>query len=160
MTPPQGAVPEARIEGLVGLSVGPSRWFAIDQARISAFGDLTEDFNPIHRDPAASPFGHTVSIGFLTLSLLSAMAEDGLPAIAGEAYKLNYGFDRVRFLAPVPSGRRVRGRGRISAVAAKGPGRHLLTLGMAIDIERAERPALIADWLVMVVTTTGATSEP
>ena len=92
-----------------------SRWFLIDQKRIDAFADATEDWQFIHVDPEAAkatPFGSTIAHGFLTLSMLSAIAYDALPRVSGLAMGVNYGFDKVRFVAPVRAGRRIRGRFR------------------------------------------------
>ena len=90
-----------------------SRWFVIDQARIDAFAEITEDRQFIHVDPQAAratPFGGTIAHGFLTLAMLSAFAQDARPKVSGVAMGVNYGFDRLRFLAPVPAGARMRGR--------------------------------------------------
>jgi acyl dehydratase len=87
---------------------GVSRWFEISQARIDAFAEVTEDRQFIHVDPVAAkatPFGGTVAHGFLTWSMLSAIAYDALPRVEGLAMGVNYGFDKVRFVAPVRSGR-------------------------------------------------------
>src|SRR5580698_2579435 len=95
-----------------GGEIGLSRWFTIDQKRIDAFAEITEDRQFIHVDPEAakaSPFGETIAHGFLTLSMLSALAMDALPAIEGRAMGVNYGFEKLRFLSPVPVGARIRG---------------------------------------------------
>ena len=88
----------------LGLEVGVSRWFTIDQARVDKFADLTEDWQYIHVDPVAAkktPFNGTIAHGFLTVSLLSAMYYDAIPVIEGSNLGVNYGFDRLRFLSPV-----------------------------------------------------------
>src|SRR4051812_37288432 len=109
-------MPVASIEEIrdkVGQEVGVSGWILVDQARIDAFADATEDPQFIHVDPVAAaktPFGGTIAHGFLTLSLLSRMAADAMVAPEGMKMGVNYGLDRVRFLAPVRSGKRVRGR--------------------------------------------------
>src|SRR5580692_7213184 len=98
---------------LAGSETGVSRWFTIDQKRIDAFAEITEDRQFIHIDPEAAratPFGGTIAHGFLTLAMLSAMAKDALPPLAGVALGVNYGLDRLRFLTPVKAGARVRGR--------------------------------------------------
>jgi len=98
---------------LTGKEVGVSRWFEIDQTRIDKFADVTEDWQFIHVDPqkaADTPFRGTVAHGFLTLSMLAAMAYDGLPAVEGRVMGVNYGFDKIRFVAPVRSGSRVRAK--------------------------------------------------
>ena len=100
------------IRAKVGEEVGVSSWLAIDQPRIDAFADATEDHQFIHVDPAAAAaagFGGTIAHGFLSLSLLSRMGAEGMLLPDGLKMAVNYGLDRVRFLAPVKSGSRVRG---------------------------------------------------
>src|SRR5215470_14779507 len=97
----------------VGEEIGLSGWLTVDQARIDAFADATEDHQFIHVDPAgaaAAGFGGTIAHGFLSLSLLSRMAADAFLLPDNLKMAINYGFDRVRFLAPVRAGKRVRGR--------------------------------------------------
>ena len=99
------------IKNAVGREVGVSSWILVDQARIDAFADATEDRQFIHVDPAAAaqtPFGGTIAHGFLSLSLLSAMGAEAMLVPDGIKIAINYGLDRVRFLAPVRSGSRVR----------------------------------------------------
>src|SRR3954464_13453528 len=101
------------IRARVGEEVGVSGWILVDQARIDAFAEVTEDHQFIHIDPEAAaktPFGGTVAHGFLTLSLLSRMAADAMVRLEGVKMGVNYGFERVRLMAPVRSGKRVRGR--------------------------------------------------
>ena len=101
------------IRARVGQEVGVSGWLPVDQARIDAFAEATEDRQFIHVDPEAAkqtPFGGTIAHGFLSLSLLSRMAAEASLLPDGLKMAVNYGFDRVRFLAPVRSGKRVRGR--------------------------------------------------
>ena len=117
------------LQGLIGQEVGLSRWFELDQGRIDAFARITEDEQYIHVDPeraAATPFGGTIAHGFLTLSLLSAMTYDAVPPLEGVLMGVNYGFDKLRFLAPVMSGSRVRGRFKLLSADDKGGGRWLL----------------------------------
>ena len=107
-------VPAAELAGMVGNRF-TSRWLTVDQARIDAFAKVTEDELFIHVDPErakATQFGGTIAHGFLTLSLLSAMAYSALPRIEGAVHGVNYGFDRVRFVHPVPA--REAGCARIS----------------------------------------------
>src|SRR5665213_2409439 len=102
--------------GLAGTETGVSKWFTIDQKRIDAFAEITEDRQFIHVDPdaaRATPFGGTIAHGFLTLSMFSAFASDALPRIDGLAMGVNYGFEKLRFLSPVPAGARIRGRFRL-----------------------------------------------
>lgn len=126
-----------------------SRWFAIDQDRIDAFAAVCEDDQFIHVDPdRATPtrFGGTVAHGFLTLSMLSAMAYDAMP-LRGEM-SVNYGFDRIRFLAPVPSGARVRARFALAASEERAPGETTLHWDVTVEVEGGgARPALVARWI-------------
>ena len=136
----------------VGTTLGTSRWFEIAQERIDRFADVTEDWQFIHLDPeraAQTPFGGTVAHGYLTLSMLAPMAYDALPSMEGMRASVNYGFDRIRFLAPVRSGARVRARFDLMEVAPKGDDRLLARLAVTMEIEGQDSPALSADWLVM-----------
>lgn len=140
------------LSSLIGQEIGVSRWFEIDQARIDAFADVTEDRQFIHVDPEAAkqtPFGGTIAHGFLTLSLASAMSYDAVPPLDGVVMGVNYGFDKLRFLAPVPAGSRVRGRFRLLSAEDKGGGRWLIKHELTVEIEGGDKPALIAEWLGM-----------
>jgi len=144
------------LPSLIGTEVGVSRWFEIDQARIDEFAKLTEDEQFIHVDPDMarhSPFGGTIAHGFLTLSLASAMSYDAVQTLDGVMMGVNYGFDRLRFLAPVKSGKKVRGRFVLKSAEDKGfdgvSTRWLLTHQLTVEIEGEDKPALIADWLSM-----------
>lgn len=145
----------SELSSLIGQEVGVSRWFEIDQARIDAFADITEDHQFIHVDPEAAgqtPFGGTIAHGFLTLSLASAMSYDAVKPLDGVVMGVNYGFDKLRFLAPVPAGSRVRGRFKLLSAEDKGGGRWLIKHELTIEIDGADKPALIAEWLGMQVT--------
>jgi acyl dehydratase len=136
----------------VGQEIATSRWFPIDQKLIDAFADVTQDHQFIHIDPAAAaktPFKTTIAHGFLTLSMLSAFAYDALPDIENRAMGVNYGFDKIRFLTPVPSGAKVRGRFTLREAEQKSPGEWVLKYAVAVDIDGAPRPALVADWITM-----------
>ncbi|MNX50930.1 putative enoyl-CoA hydratase 1 [compost metagenome] len=140
------------LQSQVGQEVGLSRWIEVDQARIDAFAKITEDEQFIHVDPErakSTPFGGTIAHGFLTLSLASAMSYDALPPLDGVVMGVNYGFDKLRFLAPVPAGSKVRGRFRLLSAEDKGSGRWLLKHELTVEIEGADKPALIAEWLSM-----------
>ena len=144
----------SELQGLIGREVGVSRWFEVTQARIDAFADCTEDRQFIHVDPErarATPFGGTIAHGFLTLSLASAMSYDAVAPLEGVAMGVNYGFDKLRFLAPVPAGSRVRGRFRLLSAEDRGGGRWLLKHELTVEIEGGDKPALIAEWLGMQV---------
>jgi acyl dehydratase len=143
------------IKSRIGEEVGVSGWIPIDQARIDAFAEATEDRQFIHVDPAASargPFGGTIAHGFLSLSLLSRMGAEAMLVPDGMKVAINYGLDRVRFLAPVRSGRRVRGRFTLDSVEEKAPGQWLLHHNVTVEIEDEEKPALAALWLTLILT--------
>ena len=140
----------ADLKVLVGTEVGVSSWVTIDQAKIDSFAEVTGDRQFIHVDPAraaATPFGGTIAHGFLTLSLLSAFGVEAQPKIAGATMGINYGFDKVRFLAPVKAGSRVRGRFVLASLTQPMPEEVDLTWKSTIEIEGGKRPALVADWL-------------
>ena len=138
------------IRSRVGDEVGVSSWLTVDQARIDAFADATEDHQFIHVDPAAAAaagLSGTIAHGFLSLSLLSRMAADAMLLPEGLKMALNYGFDRIRFLAPVRSGKRVRGRFVLDSVEEKAPGQWLMRHNVTVEIEGEDKPALSAVWL-------------
>ena len=142
----------AELEGSIGTQIGVSRWFAMDQARIAAFADITEDRQFIHLDPDRAKdtmFGGTVAHGMLTLSMLSAMAYDALPAVDGMAASVNYGFDTLRFVAPVPSGAQIRARFHLRDLKERAPGQMMSLVGVSVDIKDHDKPALIADWRIL-----------
>jgi acyl dehydratase len=142
------------LQSLIGQEVGVSKWFEVDQARIDAFAKITEDEQFIHVDPEAAkatPFGGTIAHGFLTLSLASALSYDAVKPLEGVVMGVNYGFDKLRFLAPVPAGSKIRGRFKLLAADDKGGGRWLLKHELTVEIDGAEKPALIAEWLGMQV---------
>jgi len=138
------------IRAKIGEEVGASSWLTVDQARIDAFADATEDHQFIHVDPAAAAaagFGGTIAHGFLSLSLLSRMAAEAMLVPDGLKMAVNYGLDRVRFLAPVKSGSQVRGRFVLDSIDEKAPGQILLRHTVTVDIEGESKPALTAVWL-------------
>ncbi len=127
-----------------------SKWFKIDQQRIDRFADVTEDHQFFHVDPErakASPYGGTVAHGFLTLSLLSPMASEVQPRLKEQVMSFNYGFDRVRMTAPVPAGSRIRGRFILKEIIDRGPKEIIAKSQVTVEVESAEKPALVADWL-------------
>lgn len=140
---------------LLADAVGQSatgEWFTIDQARIQAFADATEDWQWIHLDAeraAAGPFGATIAHGYLTLSLLPRLV-DGLLRVDGVAMAVNYGLDKVRFLQPVTAGSRVRAAIEVPA-AENGPQGWRVSMHTTVEIEGAERPALIADTVALFI---------
>lgn len=142
----------AELPSLIGTEIGVSRWFVVDQAKIDAFADTTEDWQFIHVNPELAkqtPFGGTIAHGFLTLSLASAMSYDAVKPLDGVVMGVNYGFDKLRFLAPVPAGSRIRGRFKLLSAEDKGGGRWLIKHELTVEIEGGDKPALIAEWLGM-----------
>jgi acyl dehydratase len=145
--------PLAEIRSRVGQEVGVSGWLTIDQQRIDEFAEATEDRQFIHVDPQAAaqtPFGGTIGHGFLTLSMLSRMAAEGMLVPDSIKMAVNYGLDRVRFIAPVKSGKRIRGRFRLDSVEEKAAGQLLLRHTVTVEIEGEEKPALTAEWLGLI----------
>lgn len=137
-----------------------SDWIRIDQERISTFGAVTEDPDPHHVDPeyAArhSPWGGTISHGFLTLSLMTPMLYQvyryRMDGGRGDGYPASYGFDKVRFVSPVPCGSRIRGHFTVKDVTERKPGQLQITFGCRVEIEGEERPAVVGDWLSLWLT--------
>ena len=146
-------MPVATIEEIqdrVGSEIGVSDWILVDQARIDAFADVTEDHQFIHVDPERAkktPFRGTVAHGFLTLSLLSRMADGVMLHPESMRMAVNYGFDKVRFMGPVKSGKRVRGRFKMLSAEEKRASQWQITYEVTVEIEDEEKPALIADWI-------------
>ncbi len=143
----------ADIRGLVGTETGLSDWIVVDQTMINAFADATHDHQFIHVDPARaaeSPFGGTIAHGFLTLSLLSAMNYNCLPKVREQTMGINYGFDAVRFVAPVKSGARIRGRFILAEARFRGGGMLMTSYDVTIEIENERKPALTAKWTTII----------
>jgi acyl dehydratase len=141
------------IKSRIGDEVGISSWISVDQPRIDAFADATDDRQFIHVDSesaAQTPFGGTIAHGFLSLSLLSRMGAEAMLLSDGTKMAINYGLDRVRFLAPVRSGSRVRGRFTLDSVEDKAPGQVLMHHTVTVEIEGEEKPALTAVWLTLL----------
>ena len=137
----------------LGENQGTGEWLQVDQARIDAFADVTEDHQFIHVDPKLSaelsPFGTTIAHGFLTLSLLTVLTSS-IPVpperITGIAMGLNYGFEKVRFINPVKVGSRLRATSVLSAVDQKDPNTLQVTQTVTVEIEGEAKPALVAEW--------------
>ncbi|MCM2290829.1 MaoC family dehydratase [Allorhizobium sp. BGMRC 0089] len=142
------------IPGLVGQTLGISKWFTVDQTMIDTFARATDDHQFIHTDPvrasAETPYGGTIAHGFLTLSLLSAMNYDCVPTVREQTMGINYGFDSVRFMSPVRSGKRVRGHFILEGARFRGAGMVMTTYDVSIEIEEERKPALTAKWLTLI----------
>ena len=148
-------VPMPQFQDLVGVDLGVSQWVQIDQQRIDAFADTTEDHQYIHVDPEAArstPWGKTVAHGYLTLSLVSHFLEETIVAPEGTVMMLNYGSDRVRFLEAVPVDSRVRGSVTMVDLIEKAPGRWLAKHAVSVEIEGVAKPAMVAEPLTMFIT--------
>jgi acyl dehydratase len=146
-------MPVADLAKHIGEEIGASSWTLLDQARINEFAHCTGDHQWIHVDPERaareSPFGGTIAHGFLTLSLIAPTGFEVMLARMAPKSVVNYGLEKVRFVAPVRSGKRVRNRIKIAAVEPRGGGRYLVTTENTIEIEGESRPALIASALAM-----------
>lgn len=146
--------PKDEMVNAVGTKLGPSQWIELSQDRINTFADCTEDHQFIHVDQekaAQTPFGGTIAHGFLTLSMLVKLMEDCLVIPENLQMGMNYGFDKIRFLAPVRAGKRVRMNTEILKIDRKDEHRFLVTVGVSVEIEDEEKPALVAEWLNMYV---------
>ena len=148
-------VPKNEMMSTVGMKLEPSEWIELSQQRINEFADCTEDHQFIHVDEVKAketPFGGTIAHGFLTLSLLAGLIEKIGITPENTGMGMNYGFDKVRFLAPVKSGKRVRMVGEVLKVDQKDENRFLTTFSVSIEIEGEDTPALIAEFLLMSFT--------
>ena len=140
-------------QNMVGEEIGVSSWHLVDQKRIDHYADVIEDHQFIHVDPERAketPFGTTVAHGFLTMSLLSIMSYEVMPVIEGTTMGVNYGFDKLRFISPVRSGRRVRGRFVLAEAKLRKPTELQSRTNVTVEIEGEDRPALIADWIGLI----------
>ena len=140
----------AEYHARVGTSFGASDWYLIDQVRIDEFAKNTEDFQFIHIDTERAkdtPFGTTIAHGFLTLSMLSAMFYDVVPDMIGSKMGVNYGFDKIRFLAPVKAGARICGHFTLQELRESRPGEVTNVWEVKVEIENEDKPALIAKWI-------------
>jgi acyl dehydratase len=148
-----------------GKELGTSSWLTVTQDLVSAFGESTLDPDPMHLDPdwarRNTPYGGTIAFGFFTVSLLTHLLHQALGSspsrdVTDQGYFLNYGFDHLRLVSPVPVGSRIRGSFRTLESRFDDQGRNLVKLGCEIEIEGQERPALVAKWLAIWMPPTGA----
>ncbi len=148
-------VPLAKLKERVGTELGISGWHVISQDMVDRFAGVTNDHQFIHVDPvrakAETPFGGTIAHGFLTLSMLSVLLSEVMPRIEGTATSINYGFDKIRFLTPVKTGSRIRGRFVLKELIERGKGEVLFRNEVTVEIEGGTKPALVAEWLGMAV---------
>ncbi|MCZ4091463.1 MULTISPECIES: MaoC family dehydratase [Sinorhizobium] len=142
------------VKKLIGQEIGVSDWITVTQKTIDNFAEATGDYQFIHTDPvraaAETPFGGTIAHGFLSLSLLSAMNYNCLPKIREQTMGINYGFDKVRFVAPVKSGAKVRGRFIMADARFRGAGMLMITYDVTVEIEGERKPALTATWQTII----------
>ena len=154
MDHPISTISLADLRARIGQELGASAWLTVDQSMIDGFAAITQDRQYIHIDPvraAATPFGGTIAHGFLTLSLLSHFAQQVLPRLEGLVMSINYGFDRVRFVAPVRTGSRIRGRFKLEQLEAQPSGRLQMRQDVTVEIEGETKPAISATWLSLLV---------
>jgi acyl dehydratase len=140
----------ADIEESVGVELGPGPWLTVEQDRIDAFAEATGDHQWIHVDrdrAAAGPFGRTIAHGYLTLSLVAGMMGDIID-VTDRSSGVNYGIDKVRFVTPVREGSRIRMRGSVLAAAPRAGGMQY-RLGLSIEIEGVEKPAMVGEFIVL-----------
>jgi acyl dehydratase len=141
-------------QNMVGKEVGVSSWHLLDQSRINLYADVIEDHQFIHVDPERAKeetaFGTTIAHGFLTMSLMSIMSYEVMPVIECTTMGVNYGFDKLRFISPVRSGKRVRGRFTLAEAKLRKPTELLSRTSVTVEIEGEEKPALVADWIGLI----------
>ena len=146
-----GVVTADELRGLVGQHIGTSDWLTIDQAMIDKFAEATGDHQFIHVDvekAKLTPFGGTIAHGFLSLSIMPVLtAMTDMPRLDGVKMGVNYGGNKTRFLAPVRSGKRVRGAFKLLEIEEKRPGQWQQTIEYTLEIEGEDKPALIAEWI-------------
>jgi acyl dehydratase len=147
-------VTRKELDALVGAQLGVSDWFLVDQERVNRFADVTLDHQFVHVDVERAkhtPFGGTIAHGFLTLSLLVPLCLDFLPVIEKRKLIVNYGFDKVRFAAPVRVGKRIRAHTKLAGVEERKPGNVIMKIDVTVEIESEEKPAVVAEWLSLNV---------
>ena len=146
---------------LMGVETGVTDWITVDQSRIDAFAACTEDFQFIHIDPVEAKekagFDSTIAHGFLVLSLFSNFAVQAAVALERAQVSINYGFEKLRFLTPVVSGTRVRGRFVLADAVERKPDQWLLSYDVTVEIEDQSKPAIVARWITLQILGTPAT---
>jgi acyl dehydratase len=153
----ESQTPVESIASFYGELAHASDWFTVSQEMIDKFGKATGDMDWLHTDPERakreSPFGGTIAFGFWTISMLTYLCRQtfGKDYPDGVLYGLNYGFDRIRMISPVPVGSRIRNRMQLLNVEERGAGRFLVKTENRVEVEGVEKPAMIAEWLCMYV---------
>lgn len=140
------------IKSVIGTEVGLSEWTTITQEMVNQFAQLTGDPVRLHTDvelARKTPFGGTIAHGLLTLSMIGGFCTAAEVLMEGITMGLNYGFDKVRFVAPVKTGSRIRGRFHLRSMEERNPGQWVSTMDVTIEIEGESKPALVAEWLGM-----------
>ncbi|ALE02931.1 MaoC family dehydratase [Bartonella ancashensis] len=140
------------ITGFIGKKVGVSQWRLVTQDMINQFACATDDHQWIHVDEEKAkntPFKGTIAHGFLTLSLLSALAHEALPELEGATMGINYGFDKVRFISPVKAGARVRAHFVLDDAKVRPSGRVIFHYQVTVEIDQLKNPALTAHWIII-----------
>ena len=142
------------LQAKIGETIGTSEWLLVDQEMIDKFADATGDHQFIHVNPdmaKMTPFGGTIAHGFLTLSLIPVLTEKSdIERPEGLKMALNYGGNRVRFLQPVRSGKKVRGIFKLTGMEEKRPGQWQQTVEITLEIEGEDKPGYVAEWISML----------
>ncbi|MEO6030556.1 MAG: MaoC family dehydratase [Burkholderiaceae bacterium] len=144
-----------QVRECIGQETGLSDWILISQDMIDRFAELTDDHQFIHTDPqraVQTPFGGTIAHGFLILSMLPKLMAANRVHLSGVKIGVNYGFDKLRLMAPVHAGKRIRGRFVLKDFSERGPGRWIMATRVSVEIEGQDKPAVVGDWLNMLVT--------
>ena len=143
-------IKKTEIEQYVGHICEPTDWFEVTQEQVNVFADCTLDRQFIHIDPEAAaetPFGGTIAHGFLTLSMLAYFSQSFSLSIEGSYMGVNKGFNKVRFVAPVAVGSRIRCHTTVAEINEKKPGQYDFKMDISTEIEGGDKPALVAEWL-------------
>lgn len=146
-------VKKTELDEFIGHVGTPTPWFTVTQEQINTFADATHDHQFIHVDEEKAkqtPFGGTIAHGFLTLSMLSHFAEHNDWQIEGAYMGMNYGFNKIRFVAPVKVNSRIRALTKVTEITEKKPGQFFIRVELNVEIEGEEKPALTSEWLNMV----------
>lgn len=161
---PDAQLDVSKLDEMIGKELGVSDWVTIDQKMIDDFSKATRDPDPMHIDPdwcaENSPFETTIAFGFMTMSLLTHMFHNVMGYRSNTDndspnYGLNYGFDRMRLVAPIPVGSRIRGRFSLGDLRERSPGEKIQSIDVVVEIEGKEKPALVGRWLSMIVDDEG-----